>query len=338
MTRRLPRLFTVAALMCALAAMSAPRLGAYLKLGSTVGTSTVSLKWATSPVRYFVNSGSVPGVSADAFRGALDRAFHTWQDVPTSSVAFEFAGYTDAQPLDDDNISTLGFVRRPDLDRVLASTNFLIDTRTGQILESDVFFNSIYSWSAADPGVEGYYDLQSIATHEIGHFQGLGHSALGETDLRPGGGRRLIAAAAVMFPIAYASGSTTGRALTPDDIAGTSDIYPDAGFRDTTGSIEGRVTLNGKGVYGAHVVAYHMQTGALVGNFTLDDSGFFVIAGLQEGPHVLRVEPLDDADVESFFDDSSRVEQGFTPLIYDKIVVVPRGGAAPSVTVTVIGR
>jgi hypothetical protein len=53
---------------------------------------------------------------------------------------------------------------------------------------------------------------------------------------------------------------------------------------------------------------------------------------------VLRVEPLDDADVESFFDDSSRVEQGFTPLIYDKIVVVPRGGAAPSVTVTVIGR
>ena len=46
-----------------------------------------------------------------------------------------------------------------------------------------------------------------------------------------------------------------------------------------------------------------------------------MIAGLQEGPHLLRVEPLDDADVESFFDDSSRVEQGFAPLIYDKIVV-----------------
>jgi len=336
--RRVPQLFTVAALTCAVAVTFAQRLGAYLKLGSTVGSSTVSLKWGGSPVRYFVNSGRVPGVSADEFRGAVDRAFHTWQDVPTSSVSFEFAGYTDAQPLDDDNMSTLGFLSRSDLDRVLASTNFLIDTRTGQILESDIFFNSIYSWSVSDAGVQGFYDLQSIATHEIGHFQGLGHSALGETDLRPGGGRRLIAAAAVMFPIAYANGSTTGRTLTADDIAGTSDIYPDGGFRETTGSIEGRVTLNGKGVYGAHVVAYHMQTGALVGNFTLDDSGSFVIAGLQEGPHLLRVEPLDDADVESFFDDSSRVEQGFAPRIYDRIVVVPRGGVAPSVTVTVTGR
>ncbi len=338
MIQRLPRRFAVLALACALAASSVQRLGAYLKLGSTVGSATVSLKWGSSPVRYFVNTGSVPGVSADQFRAAVDRAFQTWQAVPTSSVSFEFAGDTDAQPLDDDNMSTLGFLPRPDLDRVLASTNFLIDTRTGQILESDIFFNSIYSWSVSDAGEEGFYDLQSIATHEIGHFQGLGHSALGETELRPGGGRRLIAAGAVMFPIAYASGSTVGRTLTADDIAGTSDIYPDGGFRETTGSIEGRVTLNGKGVFGAHVVAYHMQTGALVGNFTLDDAGSFVIAGLQEGPQVLRVEPLDDAEVESFFDDSSRVEQGFAPQIFDRIVVVPRGGAAPSVTIAVTPR
>ena len=131
------------ALACLLSATQVPHLCAYLKLGSTVESNTVSLKWGGSPVRYFVNPGSVPGIDAAEFRAALDRAFHTWQDVPTSSVSFEFAGFTDAEPLDEDNMSTLGFLPRPDLDRVLASTNFLIDTRTGHILESDIFFNRI---------------------------------------------------------------------------------------------------------------------------------------------------------------------------------------------------
>ncbi len=46
------------------------------------------------------------------------------------------------------------------------------------------------------------FDLQSIALHEIGHLHGLAHSAMGETELRAGG-RRVIAAEAVMFPIAF---------------------------------------------------------------------------------------------------------------------------------------
>src|SRR4029077_11914279 len=91
--------------------------------------------------------------------------------------------------------------------------------------------------------------------HEIGHLSGLSHSALGETELRPGGGRLVTASEAVMFPIAYAIGSIAGRTLKADDIAGISDLYP-AGEATTYGSVSGRVTKNGVPLFGAHVVAF----------------------------------------------------------------------------------
>ena len=38
----------------------------------------------------------------------------------------------------------------PSLDRVLASTSYLVDDATGELLESDIFFNSAFPWSVAD--------------------------------------------------------------------------------------------------------------------------------------------------------------------------------------------
>ena len=316
---------------------SSPAL-AYLKFGTPVRGQTVTLKWAQTPVRYFVSDTSVPGVSATDFQSAMSRAFATWQAVPTSSITYQLAGVTSANPGRDDGASVLGFQNRPDLDRVLASTNFLVDSATGALVESDIFFNSAFAWSVAAAGEPNRFDLESIALHEVGHFSGLGHSALGETELLSSGGRRVLSAEAVMFPIAFTTGSIAGRTLKADDIAGISDLYPDGVFNTTQGSLSGRVTKDGQPLFGAHVVAFNVATGLMVGGFTLTAQGQFSIGGLSPGLHIVRVEPIDDADVASFFDVSRNVDIDFRVAYLDRVVVVPRGGDSGEVALKVVRK
>ena len=89
-----------------------------------------------------------------------------------------------------------------------------------------------------------------------------------------------------MFPISFGTTNTADRTLQPDDIAGASDLYPDGDFKQRTGSIVGRVLLNGRPIFGAHVMAFHLESGEFVGGFTLNNAGEFQIAGLKPGAHV----------------------------------------------------
>ena len=328
-----------ALLLCAalLAAHVSASVHAYQIYGVTVDGRVVELKWASQPVRYYITNRGVPGLSPEDFRGAVSRAFASWQGAAGSVATAEFVGFTSAEPFDDDGRVTLGFLDRPDLDRVLGATSFLVDRVTGEIVESDIFFNSAFSWSVAGGGESGRFDLESIVLHETGHLFGLGHSALGETELFSGG-RRVIAAETVMFPIAFSAGTTTGRTPRTDDAAGLSQLYPDAGAAENTGTISGRVTRDGSGVLGAHVVAFNPKTGALVGGFSVNAEGRFVIGRLAPGTYVLRAEPIDDADLDSFFDDATGVDVDFRVAYYEAMVIVPRGGGAPEVEVKVVAK
>lgn len=305
---------------------------AYLKLGALVNGDVIDVTWR-DPVRYFISERGGGGVSPAELRGAVERAAATWSEVDSARVRFEFQGMTSAVPDVVDGRTTIGFLERTDLEQVLGATSFMIDTTDGAILEADIFFNSRFAWSVSESGTTGRVDLESVALHELGHLLGLSHSAVGETERMGTGNRRVTALGAVMFPIAMSSGTIAERELHADDIAGISDLYPGPSVLAETGSIVGRVTKNGQGVVGAHVLAFNPETGVLIGNFALNTQGDFVIARLPPGPYVLRVEPVDDADPESFF--SIAVDADFRVAYAPRMVIAPKGGSSRSIEIQV---
>jgi Matrixin len=140
-------------------------------------------------------------------------------------------------------------------------------------------------------------DLQTVATHEMGHFFGLDHSGI---------------VRAIMFPFAPDVLTT----LSYDDVAGISSSYPNPSPVLATGSISGTVSManTGSPVFGAHVFA-NSTTGnnpfsafssirkTPIGTLTVPN-GTYTIKGVPADSYVVIAEPLDQPV------DSSSVDWG----------------------------
>lgn len=150
----------------------------------------------------------------------------------------------------------------------------------GQILDADTLFCNSGEVTFATPAAlatsqaAGAFDLESLLTHELGHWMGLDHSAL----IR-----------AMMFPFAPPPGQFLGSrptAQTPDgplsddDRTGIRALYPDPNDTVNIGAIHGQILpanpfalaafpapsvgSSVTGMIGAQVVALDSDTGAIV--------------------------------------------------------------------------
>jgi hypothetical protein len=108
-----------------------------------------------------------------------------------------------------------------DANNTLALTTLTFDVETGEVYDADMEINATVKLAVSDPVPADGYDLQSIFTHEAGHFLGLAHS--GDEH-------------ATMFA-SYRQGTTTKRTLTSDDTSGLCSIYEPGGLRTVAASV-----------------------------------------------------------------------------------------------------
>ncbi|MFQ5740511.1 MAG: matrixin family metalloprotease [Acidobacteriota bacterium] len=142
------------------------------------------------------------------------------------------------------------------------------------LVESDIVFNPGYYWSTYQ--TDESWDLLQVATHELGHAVGLGHS---------------IQRSAVM----YYQGGSFGfgpSSLSWDDLAGVNSSYRLVGMEQITGAIAGRVSLDDAPVYGAFVVAVD-EEGVLTASTLSMPDGSYQLECLPPGRYTLYAEPLD---------------------------------------------
>jgi len=118
-------------------------------------------RWLHSnePVKYKINTTGAPAGAITA----IDAAFTTWQNASYSWITFDNDG-TGNYTFQEDNINSLSWGYA--FGAVAASANY----DYYPITEKDIVFESSLNWSTSTPPQSNCFDVQNIATHEIGHW------------------------------------------------------------------------------------------------------------------------------------------------------------------------
>jgi Matrixin len=260
------------------------------------------------PVSFSINPSTSKNMKGS--RSAADVAvasFATWQGAPNTAINVNRGPDTTQTSKGFDGVNLVCFVCTADFSKDASTLAVTITTTSdapgedtkhgtkstfaGQIMDGDIIFNPSVDFSTG--GASGQ-DLQTIATHEVGHFFGLDHSGV---------------VRAVMFPFA----PDVETKLAYDDVAGISFIYPKSSPEVGVGKISGTVNLvSGSPVFGAHVFADSTTTaqpyGASVRKSAIATltnlDGTYTITGVPVDQYVVTAEPLngpmDNSNIEGF--------------------------------------
>ena len=192
----------------------------HARLAQSADFTTTGLVWSQFTdtaldndfvIQYYNGSGDPTGNGL----GALLAAESVWTNVATSRFSFNAGGTTSRCPSLVTECGNQQFDGYNDVAWVpLSGSNILGVTWYGG-QEADVALNTHFTWNAGCQSVANSFDAQTVLTHENGHVAGLGHSSVSGSVMEAVyGGVRC--------------------ALTADDIAGISSLYPEAGTATPT--------------------------------------------------------------------------------------------------------
>jgi Matrixin len=258
-------------------------------------------KW-TGPISWVVNPAHGSNITGATSVGTvISDSFATWRNAPNTALPIgSIGGTTGSTAVGNDGVNVICFTCTPPggfgKDGTIAITLTTTNNSTGQIVDADMVFNGAVSFLTDPVTPTGNVEsLQTVATHEFGHFLGLDHTGV----IR-----------ATMYPFAPALETT----LSYDDVAGISTAYPGtppSGLTYNTSTISGTVRNGANAaVFGAHVFAESI-TGAApipgpirksaISTLTRPD-GTYVISGLPTDLYTVTAEPLDGPAQNENFD------------------------------------
>jgi hypothetical protein len=142
----------------------------------------------------------------------------------------------------------------------------------GRISDADVLFNGS-GFAFTTSGQSGRFDIQDVATHELGHLLGLDHSGVTGATLYP-----YVDSTVILH-----------RSPALDDIGGLRAAYPQGTWARFSGRVE---RPDGSPVFGAQVVALD-ALGRVASAGLSAANGDFLVEGLAAGSYRLYVAPLE---------------------------------------------
>ncbi|TMQ67876.1 MAG: matrixin family metalloprotease [Candidatus Eisenbacteria bacterium] len=160
--------------------------------------------WTTPSISWGLNAagqGGDAGVTA-----AVQNAMAAWNNVSPAPYALTYSGTTNAGFVTD-GINVLSWSSGNGCSGGCLAITALVLAPGQVIIESDVSFNSLAAWNTDGND----YDVQAVATHELGHTLGIHHTELQKPRNRP-----------TMYASYF---GTAGRSLESDDTAALSCSY-----------------------------------------------------------------------------------------------------------------
>jgi hypothetical protein len=266
----------------------------------TLTNNGVPVRWRGSINTGFAgNPTNKSGISDQDFFSAVVKGLQRWKAASSGVVSFDYWQGTNPkeyEPNSDYNgLSSIYFASNATNNNVNISSNVLgltqvwYNTDTGEILETDIVLNDKNYRFTTDPhDTSGYGStavtsesndgrtvfIENVITHELGHAYGLSHS----------GGLQ----STMLF-----MESPEQAFLGCDEQIGINALYPnhDSGDRGTiTGAVV--LDLDGKPVFGAHVLAISRRRGTVLATALTDRSGRYSIGALEAGSYYLMAEPF----------------------------------------------